>query len=247
VSSNGIPLGTINPFTTQGGFNQLSFIIQQAISKLQTATVCEVLSCTNDGGVSPFGFVSLQPLVSQVDGAGNTIPLPMLNNIPYFRLQGGANAVIIDPQVGDLGIAVFASRDLSQVKANQAQSPPGSARQYDLADGLYLGGFLNAAPTQYLQFNSDGVTLLTPQKLTLQSTGDTEITASGDADVTASGTLTLTAPSIQIGASGSSMQTLMTLAFLNYFTSTVIPALAAHEITIPAPPANSVTTSVEGA
>ena len=199
--ASSVTLGTINPFTTQGGFNQLSFIIQQALSKLQTATVCEVLSCTNDGGVSPFGFVSLQPLVNQVDGAGNSYPLPVLYNIPYFRLQGGSNAVIIDPQAGDLGIAVFGSRDLSKVVATQAQATPGSARQYDLADGLYVGGVLNGTPTQYVQFNDDGITIVTPQDLDATVSGDVNITVSGDTDIAASGNITLTGASIKAGSS----------------------------------------------
>jgi hypothetical protein len=216
-----VNLGTINPWSTQGGFNNISFVIQQAISKLQTATLVEILSCTNDGGVSPFGFVDVQPMVSQVDGASNLIPLPIIYGLPYARLQGGSSAIILDPQIGDIGVAVFASRDLSKVKATQSQAGPGSGRQFDLADGMYLGGLLNAAPTQYLQFNSSGVTVVSPNNVTV------------------------TAPTIKMGASGSTPQTLMTDAFLSYFTSTVLPALAAHGITIAAPPANSVTTAVE--
>jgi hypothetical protein len=242
MSSSSVSLGAINPWSTQGSFNQASFAIQQALSKLQTATLVEVLSCSNDGGLSPFGFVSLQPLVNQVDGAipPNTIPLPVLNNIPYFRMQGGTNAIIMDPQVGDIGIAVFASRDLSSVKANQGQSNPGSARQYDLSDGLYLGGVLNSTPTQYFQFNSDGITVLTPNKITLQSTGDTDITASGNANLTASGNVLISGSSIQ---AGSSAVPVVSKPFITWVTATLIPALATAGITVTAPPADSLTST----
>jgi hypothetical protein len=42
--------------------------------------------------------------------------------VPYFRVQGGADAIIIDPKVGDLGIAVFCSRDITGVKRSKEAS-----------------------------------------------------------------------------------------------------------------------------
>jgi hypothetical protein len=80
------------------------------------------------------------------------------------------------------------------------------------------------------------VTLVTPQKLTLQSTGDTDITASGDVSVTA--------PSISLGASGSPKQALMNQTFLSWFTSTVMPFLVSKGFT-GAVPSGSATQNVE--
>jgi hypothetical protein len=238
-SSQTVPLGNLGPWSQAGDYNTIVYAIKGQLSKVQTATLVQVKACTNDGGLAPFGFVDVLPLVSQVDGAGNAVPHVTLFKLPYLRLQGGSNAVIIDPQVGDLGIALFCNRDISGVVATQGQSVPSSPQMFDWSDGLYLGGLLNSAPTQYLQFNSDGISVVTQDALTLQSGGDTDITASGDVTVTAS--------SISLGASGSTPQPLMTQAFMNYWTATVLPALAAHGITIAAPPANSVTTAVEGA
>lgn len=64
--------------------------------------------------------------------------------------------MIVDPVIGDIGIAVFADRDISTVKRTKAQGNPGSRRRFDAADGMYLGGLLNSAPTNYLQLSSDG-------------------------------------------------------------------------------------------
>ncbi|KML48199.1 hypothetical protein VL15_30575 [Burkholderia cepacia] len=129
----------------------------------------EVKAVTNAGSVSPVGFVDVLPLVNQLDGSDNAMPHGVIHNLPYFRLQGGANAVIIDPQVGDIGLAVIEDRDISSVKANRGPANPGSKRIFDMADGLYIGGFLNGAPSQYVQFSAAGISVVSPTKVTLQA------------------------------------------------------------------------------
>lgn len=148
-------------------FNAISFLARQILSRANTATLVRVLSVTNNGGVSPVGYVDVLPLVNQVDGLGNATPHATIFNVPYMRLQGGTNAVIMDPQVGDIGAAVFADHDISAVKATKAQANPGSGRRFDMADGMYLGGLLNGTPSQYVQFNSDGIIIVSPAKVTI--------------------------------------------------------------------------------
>ena len=163
------PYGLMEPWSSWGSFNQISFVIQQALAKMQTATLVQVESCTNDGGLSPVGMVNILPLVNMVDSNGNAIPHTTIFNVPYLRVQGGANAVIIDPQPGDIGIALFASRDLSSVIAVKGQANPGSARQYDFSDALYLGGMLNGVPSQYVQFSASGIEIVSPTAITLKA------------------------------------------------------------------------------
>lgn len=155
-----VSLGALKPSSTWGDYNNIIFAVQQAISKLQTATLVRIESCTNDGDLSPVGFVDVTPLVNQIDGSGNPTPHVTVYGLPYLRIQGGSNAIIIDPAPGDIGVAVFASRDISKVKSTKAQGNPGSFRSYDFADGLYLGGMLNAAPQQYIRFGADGITIV---------------------------------------------------------------------------------------
>ncbi len=145
------------------------FLVRMLLGRLATATLARVVAVSNGGGVSPVGSVTLQPLVNQTDGAGNAVPQPRLFGCPYVRLQGGANAVILDPQVGDIGIALFADRDISSVIATRAQANPGSRRRFDLSDGLYLGGVLNGTPSQYVQFNDGGITLTSPIAVTINA------------------------------------------------------------------------------
>lgn len=155
-----IPPGALKPSSTWGDYNNIIFVIRQAMVKLQTATLVRVESCTNNGGVSPVGYVDVTPLVNQVDGAGNPTPHATIFGLPYLRIQGGANAIIIDPKPGDIGMAAFASRDISKVKATKQQANPGSLRTYDYADGMYLGGMLNGTPTQYIRFTDTGIELV---------------------------------------------------------------------------------------
>lgn len=188
-------MGALQPSTTWGEYNNLMFAVTQALGKLQTATLVQVMACANSGGLSPVGTVDILPLVNQVDGSGNPTPHVTIYNVPYLRIQGGQNAVILDPQVGDIGLAVFASRDISKVKATKAQANPGSWRQYDFSDGMYVGGMLNGVPNQYVQFSTSGLALVSPTAISLTApaislngpvTASSTITASGD--VSAEGT-----------------------------------------------------------
>lgn len=166
---NAIPSGQQKPASTWGEFNNIMFAVQQAIAKMQTATLVRVESCTNAGGVSPVGFVDVTPLVNQLDSQGNPTPHITIHNLPYLRLQGGANGIIMDPQKGDIGVCVFASRDISKVKSTKKQANPGSFRQYSFADGMYLGGMLNGTPTQYVQFSTAGIKIYSPVAVVLEA------------------------------------------------------------------------------
>lgn len=192
-------------------YNSIEFIAKYVLHNIATATLVKVISVTNSGGLAPVGLVDIQPLVNQVDGAGNSVPHSVIHNCPYIRIQGGVNAIIIDPQIGDTGLAVFADKDLSKVINGQisnsggtpSQANPDSGRRFSYSDGLYVGGCLNASPSQYIQFNGDGITITSPTAITINvpqltvngdftlngtfnQTGGTTATFSGD--VTAQGT-----------------------------------------------------------
>ena len=163
-------------------FAQLNFLVQQLTGQMATATLVKVLAVNNTGGVSPVGLLDCQPIVHQMDGEGKAVDHVTMHNVPYFRLQGGANAVIMDPAVGDIGLAVFASHDISRVKNTRAAALPGSRRRFDWADGLYIGGFLNGTPTNFIRFDSAGDIHLQPaSKVYIQ--GDVDVSG----DVVASG------------------------------------------------------------
>lgn len=153
--------GQTDPTSAIGNWNKQRFVIQQEIAKLNTSMPVQVVSVSG-GGLGPVGFVTIRILVDQLSGDGMAVSHGDIPNVPYVRLQGGANAVIIDPQPGDIGMACFCSRDISAVKNARKSAPPGSWRRYSFSDCMYSGGILNGTPAQYIQFTEGGILVHSP-------------------------------------------------------------------------------------
>ena len=149
--------------------NRLNYIIKTALSGLRTAMPVQVMSITNNGGVSPIGYVGVMPLVSTLDGDGQVVDHATIYNVPYMRIQGGSNGIILDPAVGDIGLAIVCDRDITAVKSAKKVSAPGSLRKNDMSDMVYLMTIIGAAPTQYIQFNSSGITITSPNNVTVNA------------------------------------------------------------------------------
>lgn len=181
VTSDGYT-GRANETTGADDFNAKTFLIDQVVSGKWTVTLCVVKSVTG-GGVDVAPTVGVQPLVNQIDGQGTPTPHGTINGIPVFRLQGGANGLIADPVAGDIGLLASASRDISAVKNNKAPSNPGSQRMFNPADSLYLGSFLGAAPTQYVQFADSGINIISPTKITLTVGGTSLVISDGSVTI----------------------------------------------------------------
>lgn len=177
----------------------IEFTIRSILNRTATAELVKVQACTNSGGLAQYGFVDVTPLVNQVHGDGSTVPRGTIYKLPYHRIQGGKNAVIADPVKGDIGLAVFAWRDMSAVKADPVKAaalatgtdgtPPGSARVYDPADGMYFGGFLNGQPVNYVRIADDEIEVHHGTKV---------IVTSPEIDLVSPGTITITAPTVTI-------------------------------------------------
>lgn len=185
-------IGFQRPETAGTEYATREFQINMIRNRMWTATLVQIMACTNAGGLSPAGEVDILPLVNQVDGLGNSVPHETIYGCPYFRLIGGANAVIMDPQVGDIGIALFAACDISNVISTQAQANPASGRRYDPADGLYIGGVLNGTPSQFIRFYDGGITITTPGAITVNA-ASAVVNTSGNTTVNAAA-MTINAP-----------------------------------------------------
>lgn len=148
--------GQEQPQDWSSEFNKIAFLVRQMIARLSTMKLVQVKAVHSNGAVAAAGTVDVLPLVNQIDGGGFSTPHGTVFGLPWWRLQGGLHAVICDPKVDDIGYVVCADRDISNVKTTKAQANPGSLRRYDLADGIYVGGLLNAAPTTYILFTDDG-------------------------------------------------------------------------------------------
>ena len=145
--------------TQNTSFNRLAFVIAMFINRINTATLVQVQAVNSDAMT-----VDVLPLVAQTAGDGSTIPHGTIYGLPFLRLQGGVNAVICDPQVDDIGLVVFADHDLSSVKNTNAAAPPGSYRRFDMADGVYIGGWnVTNTPTRLLKLANGGMVLEAPE------------------------------------------------------------------------------------
>ena len=162
-------INNLVPADNSSDIGRLNFIMTAAMSGLRTAMPVIVKAVTNSGGVSPIGYVNVQPLVSGMDGNKNLMPHGTIYNVPYMRIQGGSNGIILDPVVGDIGIATVCDRDISTVKNAKTVSAPGSTRKNDMSDMVYLMTIIGSAPTQYVQFNSSGITITSPVNVTVNA------------------------------------------------------------------------------
>ena len=184
-------------------YGALRFVILSMLMKMQTCTAVRVVAVSNNGEVAAPGTVDVRPLVQTAQADGTSIPHEIIYGVPYCRVQGGANAVILDPKVDDVGIVVFASRDLSGVKSDPSSphgAAPSSARAYDWADAIYLGAVMWGVPENYVRFPADGsIELVSPVKIRLQAPA-IEL----DGPVTATSTV---AAAVDVLAAGVSLKT----------------------------------------
>jgi hypothetical protein len=155
-------------------------LMQSLIKDIRTAIPVKVMAVYPGAGTPPsIGTVDVQPLVQTVDGSGKRWSLGVTYGASFGRIQAGNTAFIIDPSAEDIGIAIACDRDVSSaiaaalaaIAAGQSVQPagPGSARTHDISDLIYLFSIVSAKPiTQYIVANADGITLLSPNTITIQ-------------------------------------------------------------------------------
>ena len=146
----------------------MAFVARGLLNKTCTIKVVQVVAVNSTGET-----VDVNILVNQVDGSGKSTPHGIIHGLSYWRYQGGSSAAIIDPVINDIGIILVADRDISIVKTTKAQANPGSFREFDVADGIYLGGILNSTPTTFVKIGPSGITMTTPNTITLNASGNT--------------------------------------------------------------------------
>lgn len=167
-SQDNLPLTNARPEQSIGGAAQDKLIIQQLISNVHTMIPVEVVSVSvPTGTLAPIGRCSVRPLVQQVDGNNNVYGRGQIINVPYLRVQGGKNAVVLDPVVGDVGLCGFCERDISMVKRTGAKAAPNTRRQYSLNDAVYMFTMMSGTPEQFVHFKDSGIDI--------KSTGDINI------------------------------------------------------------------------
>lgn len=172
--------------TPSSPFNVLSFLMESVLNQqLNTALPVRVDSCTKPGTGDAAGYVSATPLICQRGADGRALTPVSIPKLPFFRLQCGKAAVVIDPQPGDVGLAVFAQKDCSTLQAGKTEPEvAGSFRRFDMSDGFYIGGFLGVPPETFVH--------LDPEEQTVTVTGPQTVTLNADKKIT------LNAPLVEV-------------------------------------------------
>ena len=157
------------PFEGQFDKDQaLDYVIRRIVRGVHTADLVQVLAVTP--GTANVGFLTVQPVVLDQDTNGYVLAQAPIYNVPFVRYQSGPSAVIMDPVKGDIGLCIFAEKDITGVKARAIQgatSLAGAAvtdRVHSSADALYIGGVLNGRPTQWIEFlpGGGGINIVAP-------------------------------------------------------------------------------------
>lgn len=170
MAESGIVKGVADEDVDSSDLNRLEFLIKVLQRDMSTA-IPVIITATQAGDTNAAGYVDARPLVAQIDAWGNSLPMAVIHHLPYFRLQSGRAAVVLDPVVGDIGLAVFAQSDCSNVKQGANQTvQPGSWRKFDQADGFYVGGFLNKSVDTFVRLAQDGsITIKAPGNVTIDA------------------------------------------------------------------------------
>ncbi|BAP28898.1 phage baseplate protein [Edwardsiella piscicida] len=175
---------TENFFTPPGGNSNDGESFKFVFEKLLNGKFfLELAMVTKVSGEAPNLVVDVIPLVTQTDHTGAMIKNSTIYNVPVFRLQRGNSAIIMNPVPGDIGMIAVCDRDNSVVRANRSQSVPGSRRTHSKSDALYLGGFLNEQPSQYIEFADNQINIVSPGDVTVTCQKAT-VTAPGGVDMT---------------------------------------------------------------
>ena len=162
------PVLNARPEQTVAGAAQDMYIINNLIANIHTMMPAKILSVTiPPDSLAPIGRCEVLPLVQQIDGSNNVYPMGKIINVPYLRVQGGSNAIVIDPQVGDVGLCGFCERDISIVKRTGELSAPDTRRKYDINSAVYMFTMMSGAPTQYIHFKTSGIDIKTTGDLNI--------------------------------------------------------------------------------
>ena len=166
-------------YQSSTAYNANNQQIQKDLQKINTVFLARI-TAVNGGGTGGSKTVSATPLICQIDANGNALPSPQLVEVPYYRVQAGTGALILDPVVGDIGVFVCAKRDISNIK-NGVSDPqvPASFRSFDLADSIMIATIHTGVASTYIHISPDGQTIEinAPTSLTV-NTATATITAS---------------------------------------------------------------------
>ena len=72
--------------------------------------------------------------------------------------------------MGDIGLAVVAKHDISNINGSTTPKVPATYRKFDPSDSFYIGGFWGKAPEVFIHLEDEGtIKIKAPTKITIES------------------------------------------------------------------------------
>lgn len=158
-------------FASSNPLNSMEFFIRSLISQVVSTSLPVVVTAVErKGEEAGAGYVTVKPLLQPRNNSGDGLEVTTIPKLPYFRLQHGKAAIICDPKVGDIGLAVVAKHDISNINGSTTPKVPATYRKFDPSDSFYIGGFWGKAPEVFIHLEDEGtIKIKAPTKITIES------------------------------------------------------------------------------
>ena len=158
-------------FASSNPLNSMEFFVRSLISQVVSTSLPVVVTAVErKGEEAGAGYVTVKPLLQPRNNSGDGLEVTTIPKLPYFRLQHGKAAIICDPKVGDIGLAVVAKHDISNINGITTPKVPATYRKFDPSDSFYIGGFWGKAPEVFIHLEDEGtIKIKAPTKITIES------------------------------------------------------------------------------
>lgn len=158
-------------FASSNPLNSMEFFIRSLISQVVSTSLPVVVTAVErKGEEAGAGYVTVKPLLQPRKNSGDGLEVTTIPKLPYFRLQHGKAAIICDPKVGDIGLAVVAKHDISNINGSTTPKVPATYRKFDPSDSFYIGGFWGKAPEVFIHLEDEGtIKIKAPTKITMEA------------------------------------------------------------------------------
>ena len=158
-------------FASSNPLNSMEFFIRSLISQVESTSLPVVVTAVErKGEEAGAGYVTVKPLLQPRNNSGDGLEVTTIPKLPYFRLQHGKAAIICDPKVGDIGLAVVAKQDISNINGSTTPKVPATYRKFDPSDSFYIGGFWGKAPEVFIHLEDEGtIKIKAPTKISMEA------------------------------------------------------------------------------
>ena len=162
---------------------EAQFLIKHQTAQVRTVYLAEVVKVyAGDPTADPPTptTVDIKPVVQQMDAQGKAHSHDVIYGVLAARIHAGSNALLIDPEVGDVGVVHVSDRDISKVVANGGkESAPGSLRRHAMEDGVFHGGVFTKQAKNLIDLRGGNISITTPGDLTHTVGGTMSMSTAG--------------------------------------------------------------------